>query len=511
MGKRRIFSLILFGLFIGLINGQDYGAPGTVKWRYQTGNWVWSSPAIGADGTIYFGSDDSYLYALSPDGRLKWRYQTGKWMRSSPAIGADGIIYFGSGDNYLYAIRAEAKGLANSSWPKFRHDNSNTGCVQTAKPVVSTFRPCLDFSCSLYENKSIWAGGKKVGFIVTIENKGKGKGDVDIILSGDEYLLKLFGSVRTIGEIEPGKIKSEVFTIDLPTEPPEKEATLYIEIKEKIWGESPLKKEQIRVALVRAEKPVAETPPEPLFPIPGAFENKRPYGYALIIGLSRYANVLGPKYAKSDAEVFSKYASKVFGITNSKTLYDEKATIGTIKAHLTDWLKQKRGFKVIYFAGHGVPDPENPREGDVYLLPYDGDPELKSTLIGLKEISELGMNEGDTVLIFLDACFSGAEGRTVQLAQRPLVVANITPVTPAITFAAAEGTQPSKEFEKAQHGYFTYYTLLGLKGKADANGDGWITTTELYEYVKARVSDATNNLQVPVLRPEKEIKIGKVR
>jgi uncharacterized caspase-like protein len=84
-------------------------------------------------------------------------------------------------------------------------------------------------------------------------------------------------------------------------------------------------------------------------------------------------------------------------------------------------------------------------------------------------------------------------------------------VTPAITFAAAEGTQPSKEFEEAKHGYFTYYALLGLKGKADANGDGWITTTELYQFVKAKISDATNNIQVPVLRPEKEIKIGKVK
>ncbi len=64
---------------------------------------------------------------------------------------------------------------------------------------------------------------------------------------------------------------------------------------------------------------------------------------------------------------------------------------------------------------------------------------------------------------------------------------------------------------EAQHGYITYYTLLGLKGKADANGDGWITTTELYEFVKNRVSDATNDVQIPVLRPEKEIRIGRIR
>lgn len=376
--------------------------------------------------------------------------------------------------------------------------------------MIPIQRPTFDFSISLYENKNIWWGGEKIGFIVTVENKGKGKGDVDIVLSGDEYLLKLFSKIRSIGEIEPGKTKSEVFTVDLPTEPPEKEATLYIELKEKIWGESPTKKEQIKVALVKAEKTIVEETPELLYPIPNIFEGKRQKGYALIIGLSKYSNVLAPKYSKNDAEVFSEYVAKVFGISNSKSVYDDKATIGTIKANLTDWLKKKQGFKIIYFAGHGVPDPENPREGDVYLLPYDGDPELKSTLISLKEIAELGANRDDTVLMFLDACFSGGEGRTVQLAQRPLVVAKISE-TNAITFAAAEGSQPSKEFEKAQHGYFTYYTLLGLKGRADVNGDGWITTTELYDFVKNKVSDATNNVQIPVLRPEKDIRIGRVK
>jgi uncharacterized caspase-like protein len=118
-------------------------------------------------------------------------------------------------------------------------------------------------------------------------------------------------------------------------------------------------------------------------------------------------------------------------------------------------------------------------------------------------------------MVFLDACFSGAgDGRTASIASRPLVVAKVS-ATKAVTMAAAEGTQPSKEFEKAQHGYFTYYSLLGLKGEADkkpfGNDDGWVTTTELYAYVRDKVSDATNNVQVPVYRPEREIKLGRYR
>lgn len=80
---------------------------GQLKWSYQTGGYIANSPAIGSDGTIYFGSSDHYLYALNPNGTLKWRFQAGGvigW--SSPSIAPDGTIYVGCNDNYLYAINS---------------------------------------------------------------------------------------------------------------------------------------------------------------------------------------------------------------------------------------------------------------------------------------------------------------------------------------------------------------------------------------------------------------------
>jgi outer membrane protein assembly factor BamB len=77
---------------------------GTLKWYYTTGEMISSSPAIGKDGIIYFGSGDKNLYALNPTGTLKWKYTTGGWISSSPAIGSDGTIYFGSFDKNLYAL-----------------------------------------------------------------------------------------------------------------------------------------------------------------------------------------------------------------------------------------------------------------------------------------------------------------------------------------------------------------------------------------------------------------------
>jgi len=85
------------------------GNSGQLKWRYQTGSKVYSSPAVGLDGTIYVGSDDGYLYAIYPDGNQKWKYQINSAVRSSPAIGLDGTIYVGSDDGYLYATYPDGR------------------------------------------------------------------------------------------------------------------------------------------------------------------------------------------------------------------------------------------------------------------------------------------------------------------------------------------------------------------------------------------------------------------
>jgi len=77
---------------------------GEKKWELGTGNYVYSSPAIGSDGTIYIGSNDHKIYALYPNGTKKWDFATGSFVSSSPAIGSDGTIYVGSDEGNLYAL-----------------------------------------------------------------------------------------------------------------------------------------------------------------------------------------------------------------------------------------------------------------------------------------------------------------------------------------------------------------------------------------------------------------------
>jgi len=93
---------------------------GSLKWELQVeeSGAVWSSPAIGDDGTVYVGIqggkftdppdwDCGYIYAISPDGSVKWEITTEGWISSCPAIGDNGVVYAGSVAGYLYAINPD--------------------------------------------------------------------------------------------------------------------------------------------------------------------------------------------------------------------------------------------------------------------------------------------------------------------------------------------------------------------------------------------------------------------
>ena len=79
-------------------------ADGTLVWNYTTGGVVESSPAVDA-GKVYVGSWDKNLYCLTTGGTLVWKYPTGGVVESSPNV-VDGKVYFGSTDNYVYCLNA---------------------------------------------------------------------------------------------------------------------------------------------------------------------------------------------------------------------------------------------------------------------------------------------------------------------------------------------------------------------------------------------------------------------
>jgi hypothetical protein len=97
--------------------------------------------AAGADGTIYtFRCQDvgttsiNRVLAYSYDLTELWRYDLGgnacKGMTGNVVLDDDGVMYLmrrgDVGGTEVMAIQTRSPGLADSSWPSFRHDNRGT-------------------------------------------------------------------------------------------------------------------------------------------------------------------------------------------------------------------------------------------------------------------------------------------------------------------------------------------------------------------------------------------------
>jgi outer membrane protein assembly factor BamB len=84
----KVTCLIFFVLMFDTIYGQNILKP---KWSISSGkpdkgDTGWNSPAIGPDGTIYFGAKNGKMWAVHPDGRIKWEKKIAKNLAGSSAV-----------------------------------------------------------------------------------------------------------------------------------------------------------------------------------------------------------------------------------------------------------------------------------------------------------------------------------------------------------------------------------------------------------------------------------------
>ncbi|MBI4621583.1 MAG: caspase family protein [Desulfobacterales bacterium] len=227
---------------------------------------------------------------------------------------------------------------------------------------------------------------------------------------------------------------------------------------------------------------------------------------AVIIGIEGYQSLPKSDYSYDDAKLVGDYVKALgFKPRNIELLLDERATKSAIEKIIKTWLpnKAKPESRVfVYYSGHGAPEPKT---GDAYIVPFDGDPNyLSDTGYPLKSLYDtLAKLQVAEVTVILDSCFSGAGGRSV-LAKgaRPLVMMTEGFVLPQniAVLSATLGTQISTSSPEKGHGVFTYYFLKALK-------DGKKTITEIYEYIKPLVEDeakAINVQQSPSINPEPE-------
>ncbi len=94
--------------------------------------WLRSSPAIGGDGTVYFGGTDGFVYAIDSGGSKRWEYETKAPALLSTVLEPDGTVLIGADDGYVYAL----DGGGGLEW-RFRTERSVLGLVLENETIIA--------------------------------------------------------------------------------------------------------------------------------------------------------------------------------------------------------------------------------------------------------------------------------------------------------------------------------------------------------------------------------------
>jgi outer membrane protein assembly factor BamB len=97
-------------IYFGSEDGSLYciTTTGRIKWNINLDGCL-ESAILGSMNTIYIGSRKNKLYAISTDGTYLWEFQTEGKIEFSPSIDKEGNIYFTSHDKTLYSLNSNGK------------------------------------------------------------------------------------------------------------------------------------------------------------------------------------------------------------------------------------------------------------------------------------------------------------------------------------------------------------------------------------------------------------------
>lgn len=243
--------------------------------------------------------------------------------------------------------------------------------------------------------------------------------------------------------------------------------------------------------------------------------------HAFIIGIDKYEQVSPLQTAVNDARQLAEVLATQQHFLVHEPLLNAK---GEAIRHLLQALPEKVGEDdrvLFYFAGHGIAaDGEDGPAG--YIVPADADPTDLKTFIPMEDLHQkLNALPCRHLLLILDCCFSGAfkwssNFRAIgTLMPRRIYKERFDrfiqdPAWQVLTSAAYDqkaldvlnekpignrGVIKNAEDDNKPHSPFARALFEGLAGAADIKveqeGDGVITATELYAYIRDQIEPAT--------------------
>jgi hypothetical protein len=234
--------------------------------------------------------------------------------------------------------------------------------------------------------------------------------------------------------------------------------------------------------------------------------------WAVVIGVGEYESDDIPDldFAPNDARAVRDFLLSDAAGPFDEVLFleNERATGAAMREALFVFLQQADwdDLVVIYYAGHGAPDPGRP--DNLYLLPTDTELDrLAATGFPMWDVKTALRRQiaAERVLVIADACHSAgtADGETVGGGDSNQIAGGFQELfTPSrrLMLTAADTNEFSLEDERwGGHGVFTHFLLDGLRGAGDLDANGIVTVTELFDHVSNQVRGATSGRQNPQL------------
>ena len=220
--------------------------------------------------------------------------------------------------------------------------------------------------------------------------------------------------------------------------------------------------------------------------------------WAAIIAIDDYANWPQLRYAAHDALGVKDLLIKKYDFTPDHifTLLNKEASRQNILSLLGDKLAnpnlvQREDRVLVFYAGHGATRKLASGRELGYIIPVDGDlSNYEGSAISMTNFQDISEAiPAKHVLFVMDSCYSGlgltrggnplpSQNYLNELARREA----------RQMFTAGGADQQVADSGPNGHSVFTWTLLQGLDGRADLNGDGVITATELAAYVAPAVS-----------------------
>ena len=242
------------------------------------------------------------------------------------------------------------------------------------------------------------------------------------------------------------------------------------------------------------------------------------HNWAIIIGISKYQysgkngfnNLV---FADDDAKAFARVLINLgWKEDHIKLLLNEEATQRTIMIALESWLTKASTNDqiVLFWAGHGFADPEDPEK--VYFACYDTDGSIPATGYRMDKVrTALEEREARHVVLFADTCHAG---KLITRGDRGLsIVPEIKKMhrernVPKgwIFMVGADTDRKAIEHSSWTNGAFTHCLVQALSGEADGYEsvgpkDGIITMAELRAYLNSAMPEETQRVLGVAKRP----------